>query len=312
MRRVSVTRPSDGIGAPSPDAGKGGAQARIERARPQPGLVHDPEAVGEARVLGRREDPAGALQLADATQPLQPGRVEEVLLGDVLGGQPGRGRFSRRQPLGEFDVPVDRVADEVDCGEWVPPDRSGQGTQMRDWAVHAPTLPRRSVASHADRVVLAVGPVAQDERLAGGVVAEGPPGSGADAVLDVEVAEAGGVGLEARVVPVPRPAHVVTRTARSGDPGDRGRVVERLGHDRRTERPTVGRAIGQTEADVIEARAHQQGPVGGARHPHAVERPGGVDGPGRTGPADGLAVAIPLDVAVPELVVEIAADRCGS
>ena len=76
--------------------GKGGAQARIERARPQPGLVHDPEAVGEARVLGRREDPACALQLADPAQPLQPGRVEEVLLGDVLGGQPGRRRFSRR------------------------------------------------------------------------------------------------------------------------------------------------------------------------------------------------------------------------
>jgi hypothetical protein len=28
----------------------------------------------------------------------------------------------------------------------MPPDRSGQGTQMRDSAVHLPTLPRRSVA----------------------------------------------------------------------------------------------------------------------------------------------------------------------
>ena len=77
--------------------GEGGAQARVERARPQPGLVHDAEAVGEARVLGRREDPARALELADPAQPLQPGGVEEVLLGDVLGGQPGRGRFGRRR-----------------------------------------------------------------------------------------------------------------------------------------------------------------------------------------------------------------------
>src|SRR5687767_2359753 len=69
--------------------------------------------------------------------------------------------------------------------------------------------------THADRVVLAVRPVAQDERLRDCVVAEHPPASGADAVLEVEVAETGRVGLEARVVSVPGPAHVVTRTARS-------------------------------------------------------------------------------------------------
>ena len=65
-------------------------------------------------------------------------RVEEVLLGDVLGGQPGRGRLGRTEPLGQLDVPVDRVADEVDRGERVPPDVVGQGTQMRDSAVHRP------------------------------------------------------------------------------------------------------------------------------------------------------------------------------
>ena len=72
------------------------AQARIERARPEAGLVHDAEAVGEARVLGGREDPAGALELADPAQPLEPGRVEQVLLGDVLVGQPGGRRLGRR------------------------------------------------------------------------------------------------------------------------------------------------------------------------------------------------------------------------
>ena len=64
------------------------AQARVERPRPQAGLVHHPQAMGEARVLGCREDPAGALQLADPAQPLEPGRVEQVLLGDVLVGNP--------------------------------------------------------------------------------------------------------------------------------------------------------------------------------------------------------------------------------
>ena len=59
------------------------AQARVERARPQAGLVHDPEPVREARVLRGREDPPGALELADPAQALEPGRVEQVLLGDA-------------------------------------------------------------------------------------------------------------------------------------------------------------------------------------------------------------------------------------
>ena len=100
-------------------AGERRPQARVERPRPQAGLVHDPEAVGEPRMLGGREDPAGALELADAAQPLEPRRVEQVLLGDVLGRQPGRRRLVGRQPLGQLDVPVDRVADQVDRGERV-------------------------------------------------------------------------------------------------------------------------------------------------------------------------------------------------
>ena len=64
------------------------AERRVERPGPEAGLVHDAEAVGEPGVLGRREDPAGALELADAPEALQPRGVEEVLLGDVLGGSP--------------------------------------------------------------------------------------------------------------------------------------------------------------------------------------------------------------------------------
>ncbi len=125
IRSVSTTSPSDGIGSCA--SAQGRPQARVQRSRPEAGLVHDPEAVGEARMLGRREDPAGALELADAAQPLEPRGVEQVLLGGVLGGEPGGRRLVRRQSLGQLHVPVDRVADEVDRGERLPAhDRSGQ------------------------------------------------------------------------------------------------------------------------------------------------------------------------------------------
>ena len=90
---VSTTRPSDGMGAPGAAAGRAERRLGIERARPQARLVHDPEAVGEARMLGRREDPARALELADPAQALQPGGVEQVVLGDVLVRQPGGRRL---------------------------------------------------------------------------------------------------------------------------------------------------------------------------------------------------------------------------
>ena len=93
------------------------AQARVERPGPQARLVHDAEAVGEARVLRGREDPAGALELADPAQPLEPRGVEEVLLRDLLVGQPGDRRFVAREPLRQLDVAVDRVADQVDRRE---------------------------------------------------------------------------------------------------------------------------------------------------------------------------------------------------
>ena len=71
------------------------AERRIEMAGPPARLVHDSEAVGEARVLGGREDPPSTLELRDAAQALEPGRVEEVLLGDGFGRQAGGRRFGR-------------------------------------------------------------------------------------------------------------------------------------------------------------------------------------------------------------------------
>ena len=103
------------------------AQAWVEVARPESGFVHDPQAVGEAAVFGGREDPAGALELADPAQPLDPGGVEQVLLGEFLERQVHARGGSRLQPLGQFDVPVDRVADQVDGGERVPAHRPGSG-----------------------------------------------------------------------------------------------------------------------------------------------------------------------------------------
>ena len=73
-----------------------------------------PRRVDEPGMLGAREHPAGALQLADPPHPLQPLGVEQVLLGDGLEGQRGAGRLVGRQPLRQLDVPVDGVADEVD------------------------------------------------------------------------------------------------------------------------------------------------------------------------------------------------------
>ena len=63
------------------------------------------------------EDPARALELTDPAEPLDPGRVEEILLRRVLPGQPGRRGLTGREPLRQFDIPVDRVADQVDGAE---------------------------------------------------------------------------------------------------------------------------------------------------------------------------------------------------
>ena len=45
------------------------------------GDVHRPQGVLKPRVLGRRIDPAGALELVDPPEPLHPGGVDQVLFG---------------------------------------------------------------------------------------------------------------------------------------------------------------------------------------------------------------------------------------
>ena len=53
--------------------GAGFRQAVVQRGYGAAGHVHDADDVLEARMLGRRENPPGGLQLMDLPQPLQPG-----------------------------------------------------------------------------------------------------------------------------------------------------------------------------------------------------------------------------------------------
>ena len=124
------------------------SQRGIQRPRPQPCLVHHAQTVREPGVLGGREDPACRLQLADPAEPLQPRGVQQVLLGDILVEQPRGARLDRRQPLGELEVAVDGIGDEIDGGERVPPrgtsGQPAQGTAIRISCDHAETVPPRS------------------------------------------------------------------------------------------------------------------------------------------------------------------------
>ena len=64
------------------------------------GQVHRPQDVLEAGVLGRGKDPPGRLQLVDLPEPLEPGIIDDRLLGDLSLGQSLR--------RGERNVAVDR------------------------------------------------------------------------------------------------------------------------------------------------------------------------------------------------------------
>ena len=94
-RSAASRRPGPRTGTGSPRSARVAWQARVEAAGPQPGLVHHAQAVGEAAVLGGREDPARALELADPAQALEPGGIEEIVLGGRLGGQAEGARFGR-------------------------------------------------------------------------------------------------------------------------------------------------------------------------------------------------------------------------
>ena len=76
--------------------------------------MHHPKAVRETTVLGGREDPTCALQLADAPESLQPRRVKEIFFGRLLREVAERCGTLWRESLGQLDVAVDRIADQID------------------------------------------------------------------------------------------------------------------------------------------------------------------------------------------------------
>lgn len=76
--------------------------------RPLAGQVHCTERVLKPRMLGGGEDPPGALQLVDAAEPLEPGRIDQVLLG----GTPSR---TSRTTLRDAKVSIDGIAGQVDA-----------------------------------------------------------------------------------------------------------------------------------------------------------------------------------------------------
>lgn len=76
--------------------------------------MHNAEAMREAAVFGGREYPACALQLADAAEALQPRAVEQIFFSGVFWRVAGGRGPLRSEALRELDIPVDRVADQVD------------------------------------------------------------------------------------------------------------------------------------------------------------------------------------------------------
>ena len=95
-----------------------GSESRSERwievSCPEARLMHHPEAVCEAAVFGGGEDPSGTLQLTDTTEALEPWAIEQILFGGLLWGVARGGCPISREALGQFDVAVDRVTDQVD------------------------------------------------------------------------------------------------------------------------------------------------------------------------------------------------------
>ena len=83
----------------------------VEQRRDRPaGQVHRPQHVLEPRVLGRGKDPPGRLQLVNLPQPLQPGVVDNLLLGDLV----ARAVRSWSGNRGcKRDIAVDRIVAEA-------------------------------------------------------------------------------------------------------------------------------------------------------------------------------------------------------
>ena len=66
------------------NVGHGLLEEWIEMARKPAGHVHRAERVHKARVFRRGIDPAGALQLIDITQPLDPRRIDQIFFSAAL------------------------------------------------------------------------------------------------------------------------------------------------------------------------------------------------------------------------------------
>ena len=81
------------------------AQALVEHGHGPAGQVHRPQHVLEPRVLGRGKHPPGGLQLVNLPQPLEPGVVDDLPLGDLA--------FRQARRRGERNVAVDRVVAEA-------------------------------------------------------------------------------------------------------------------------------------------------------------------------------------------------------
>ena len=185
-------------------------------------------------------------------------------------GSPAAADGGRRQPLGEVDIPVDRVADEVDGGERLPPHgwvATGPRSRLAAPCAHIATPVG---GSHAYGVRPAAGSVRQRDRRRRRVVAQQRPscrsrsGSARRSRAGRRYAS-GGRGRSRSTSSA--------RRRRSGWPGSRaprpacGRSSRRRP---RTRRSAVRGAIRQPDTDVIELVAQDHRPMRGAVHPQAL------------------------------------------
>ena len=90
------------------------SERTVEVACPEACLMHHAETVCKAAVFGGGEDPTCALQLTDATESLQPRCIQQILFGCLLREVAERCGTLWCESLGQLDVAVDRIADQVD------------------------------------------------------------------------------------------------------------------------------------------------------------------------------------------------------
>ena len=80
-------------------------EERVEMARKPACDVHGPERMDEAAVFCRGIDPAGALELINVAETLDPGRIDQIFFRPFMWIRNGIRN-------GERDVLVDRIGDE--------------------------------------------------------------------------------------------------------------------------------------------------------------------------------------------------------